>query len=58
MEKRNIENKKQMHLFLESGRDVSCGNCGITLSESDKSLAMITTKCPHCETEIKSVYMN
>ena len=58
MEKRNIENKKQMRLFLESGRDVSCGNCGITLSESDKALAMITTKCPHCKTEIKSVYMN
>lgn len=54
MVKTNIENKNQFRLFLESYKDINCGNCR-TFSELDKSLAIITHKCPHCNAELQTI---
>lgn len=58
MIKTNIENKNQFRFFLESWKDVNCGNCISHLSESDKSLAIITHKCPHCNAELKTIFVD
>lgn len=55
MTKTNIENENQFRIFLESWKDICCGNCASPLSELDKTLAIITHKCPHCNTELKTV---
>lgn len=55
MVKTNIENKNQFRLFLESYKDINCGNCVEPFSELDKSLAIITHKCPHCNAELQTI---